>query len=160
MISAQTTNPAESSRGTDCAARLGSLLLCAMMSYFFFQTREDVHIFVHRSIDVLSNPQFLGTKGKRTIFAIKLTQRQGRDITKYSLVGSEAEVLLPPGCRFRVESVLPQGDLTIIQVEEFGRNVFYHMLVTKVMILITYHHPGRGAALDRVDHRSPPRRRC
>ena len=95
-----------------------------MMSYFFFQTREDVHIFVHRSIDVLSNPQFLGTKGKRTIFAIKLTQRQGRDITKYSLVGSEAEVLLPPGCRFSVESVLPQGDLTIIQVDEFGRNVF------------------------------------
>ena len=27
-------------------------------------------------------------------------------------------MLLPPGCRFRVVSVLPQGELTIIQVEE------------------------------------------
>ena len=27
-------------------------------------------------------------------------------------------MLLPPGCRFRVVSVLPQGELIIIQVEE------------------------------------------
>ena len=27
-------------------------------------------------------------------------------------------MLLPPGCRFKVESVLPQGDLTIIQLKE------------------------------------------
>ena len=43
---------------------------------------------------------------------------QARDITRYSLIGSEDEVLLPPGCRFRVESVLPQGDLTLIQLKE------------------------------------------
>ena len=27
-------------------------------------------------------------------------------------------MLIPPGCHFRVESVLPQGDLTIIQLLE------------------------------------------
>ena len=67
---------------------------------------------------MLSNPQFCGESGKRTIFAIKLTQGQAREITRYSLVASEDEVLLPPGCRFQVESVLPQGDLTLIQMRE------------------------------------------
>ena len=54
----------------------------------------------------------------RTFFIIKLTQNQAREITRYSLLPGEDEVLLPPGCQFRVTSVLPQGDLTIIQVEE------------------------------------------
>ena len=92
-----------------------------------------------KSMKVLSNPMFCGSEGKRTIFVITLTQsqvridfptlsplfpdvvlaRQARDITRYSLIASEDEVLLPPGCRFRVESVLPQGgDLTLIQLTE------------------------------------------
>ena len=71
-----------------------------------------------KSAEVLSNPLFLGETGKRTIFAIKLTQGQAREITRYSLVASEDEVLLPPGCRFEVESVLPQGDLTLVQMRE------------------------------------------
>ena len=72
-----------------------------------------------KSAAVLSNPQFCGDSGKRTIFTIKLTQGQARDITRYSLVAAEGEVLLPPGCRFQVESVLPQGDdLTLIQLRE------------------------------------------
>ena len=71
-----------------------------------------------KSMKVLSNPMFCGDSGKRTIFQIALTQGQARDITRYSLIASEDEVLLPPGCRFRVESVLPQGDLTIIQLLE------------------------------------------
>eukprot|EP01047_Picozoa_sp_COSAG01_P071427 COSAG01_NODE_11080_length_2011_cov_2.835774_1_plen_490_part_10 len=71
-----------------------------------------------KTIDVLSNPMFCGDTGTRTIFAIRLTQGQARDITRYSLMPAEAEVLLPPGCRFRVQSVLPQGELTIIQIEE------------------------------------------
>ena len=71
-----------------------------------------------KSAEVLSDPQFCGQSGKRTIFAIKLTQGQAREITRYSLVASEDEVLLPPGCRFEVESVLPQGDLTLIQMRE------------------------------------------
>ena len=71
-----------------------------------------------KSAEVLSREEFCGQSGKRTIFAIKLTQGQAREITRYSLVASEDEVLLPPGCRFEVESVLPQGDLTIIQMRE------------------------------------------
>jgi len=59
-----------------------------------------------------------GQTGVRTFFIIKLTQNQAREITRYSLLPGEDEVLLPPGCQFRVTSVLPQGDLTIIQVEE------------------------------------------
>jgi hypothetical protein len=72
-----------------------------------------------KSAEVLSNPMFCGQSGKRTIFAIKLTQGQAREITRYSLVASEDEVLLPPGCRFEVEGVLPLGDdLTMIQMRE------------------------------------------
>ena len=71
-----------------------------------------------KNMEVLSNKAFCGTGGKRTIFAIKLTQGQAREITRYSLVPSEDEVLLPPGCRFVVESVLPQGDLSLIQLRE------------------------------------------
>ena len=67
---------------------------------------------------MLSNPQFCGATGKRTIFAITLTQGQAREITRYSMIGAEDEVLLPPGCRFKVESVLEQEDLTIIQLTE------------------------------------------
>ena len=52
------------------------------------------------------------------IFQITLTQGQAREITRYSLIAAEDEVLLPPGCRFKVDSVLPQGDLTIIQMTE------------------------------------------
>jgi hypothetical protein len=69
-------------------------------------------------MQVLENPMFLGQTGERTVFVIELTQNQARDITQYSLVGSEDEVVLPPGCRFTVLGVLPQRDLTIIQLRE------------------------------------------
>eukprot|EP01043_Picozoa_sp_COSAG02_P043247 COSAG02_NODE_3752_length_6284_cov_8.897171_4_plen_1014_part_00 len=71
-----------------------------------------------KSMEVLSNPMFCGDAGKRTIFQIQLTQGQAREITRYSLVQAEDEVLLPPGCKFKVESTLPQGDLTLIQLKE------------------------------------------
>ena len=72
-----------------------------------------------KTIEVLSNPLFCGKTGPRTIFAIQLTQGQAREITRYSLVPSEGEVLLPPGCRFIVQSVFDAGNgLTIIQIEE------------------------------------------
>ena len=71
-----------------------------------------------KSMEVLSNPLFCGDIGKRTIFQIQLTQGQAREITRYSLVQAEDEVLLPPGCKFKVESTLPQGDLTLIQLRE------------------------------------------
>jgi hypothetical protein len=63
------------------------------------------------------NAMCCGQVGKRTIFTIFLTQGQARDITRYSLVSSEGEVLLPPGSRFRVISVMDAGHgLTLIQV--------------------------------------------
>ena len=36
----------------------------------------------------------------------------------HGLTSIRDEVLLPPGCRFQVAGVLPQGDLTIVQLEE------------------------------------------
>ena len=72
-----------------------------------------------KRISALGNPEFLGTCGPRTQFIIQLTQGQARDITRYSLIPTEEEVLLPPGCRFRVEDVLPLGaGLTQIQLVE------------------------------------------
>eukprot|EP01045_Picozoa_sp_COSAG04_P035054 COSAG04_NODE_7932_length_1045_cov_0.902748_1_plen_86_part_10 len=72
-----------------------------------------------KSIDVLNNSMFCGDSGKRTIFQIALTQGQARDITRYSLISAEDEVLLPPGCRFRVEGRLDAGSgVTISQLLE------------------------------------------
>ena len=50
-----------------------------------------------KTIGVLSEPLFCGESGTRTIFTIRLTQGQARDITRYSLIPGEGEVLLPPG---------------------------------------------------------------
>lgn len=61
-----------------------------------------------KSIGVLDNPMFLGSKGERTIFHIELRQKQARDISKFSPL-EEGEVLLPPGCRFQVKSSVSVG---------------------------------------------------
>jgi hypothetical protein len=79
--------------------------------YGFTSTTKDM--------ELLSKPTFCGQSGKRTFFIIKLTQGQARDITHYSLMPTESEVLLPPGCCFDVKSVAPQGpDLTVVSLEE------------------------------------------
>mmetsp|Transcript_115900 Transcript_115900/g.213015 ORF Transcript_115900/g.213015 Transcript_115900/m.213015 type:complete len:383 (-) Transcript_115900:148-1296(-) len=71
-----------------------------------------------KTIEVLNQPMFLGNTGKRIIFQIELTQGQARDISKYSPL-PEGEVLLPPGCKFKVVSALDQPTgLTIIQLRE------------------------------------------
>jgi len=70
-------------------------------------------------LDTLESPQFCGKTGDRTFFIITLTQRQGRDITQYSMVPAEAEVLLPPGTTVKVESKTDMGGgLTIINLTE------------------------------------------
>lgn len=72
-----------------------------------------------KSIRVLEQELFCGVVGKRTQFMIELTQGQARDISLYSLIGAEDEVLLPPGCRFKVISVMVHADgLTQIQLKE------------------------------------------
>ena len=55
------------------------------------------------SVDVLSNPLFLGESGPRTIFAITLApDSRARCISEFSAVRFEDEVLLPPHTRLKV----------------------------------------------------------
>lgn len=65
---------------------------------------------------VLSDPQFLGTSGKRTLFTIKVST--ARDIRAYSWKAKENELLILPGTPFKVGSVEITGDLTTIELEE------------------------------------------
>jgi hypothetical protein len=70
-------------------------------------------------LSVEQSEQFCGSKGVRTLFVIELTTGRARLISQYSLVPSEAEVLLPPNSRFKVQGVVHLGeDLTQIQLVE------------------------------------------
>ncbi len=70
-------------------------------------------------LSVEQSEQFCGTSGVRTLFTIELTTGRARLVTLYSLVPSEAEVLLPPNCRFKVKGMFNAGnDLIHIQLEE------------------------------------------
>jgi len=70
-------------------------------------------------IQVEQSEQFCGSQGTRTLFSIELTTGRARIITKFSLVPSEAEVLLPPNSRFKVVSQFDAGNgLVIIQLKE------------------------------------------
>lgn len=68
------------------------------------------------NIEVLSEPYFLGDTGERTIFTIET--KSARKIKNYSAIKKENELLLLPGTTFKVKSVLPQGELTMIHLEE------------------------------------------
>ena len=73
------------------------------------------------NLEVLENPDFLGTEGKRTMFAIKT--KQALDIQRYSAMGFEQERLLLPGTCLVVEGVLHAGGgLTIVQLAEDDDN--------------------------------------
>ena len=108
-----------------------------------------------KSLKVLENPMFCGVTGKRTIFTIALTQGQARDISRYSLVASEDEVLLPPGCRFIVESSLPQGDLTLVQLREIeSKEWIEDIRVTTASdeVIVTVHAGGGAPVADAHPH--------
>lgn len=68
------------------------------------------------NIEVLSEPEFLGETGERTIFTIEA--KSARKIQNYSAIKKENEVLLLPGTPFKVKSILQQGDLTMVHLEE------------------------------------------
>ncbi|CAF1016138.1 unnamed protein product [Adineta steineri] len=69
------------------------------------------------SVDVLSNEQFLGQSGKRTLFTIDCSS--AKTIKQYSLFSAEEEVLLPPARQFYVIDSLNSGNgLHIIQLKE------------------------------------------
>ena len=73
-----------------------------------------------KTVDVLTNPMFLGMTGARTIFNIELTSNRARDISAISMMSNEGEVLLPPNSKFTVMSVFgpsPDGLLTVQLLE-------------------------------------------
>jgi hypothetical protein len=55
-----------------------------------------------RNGDVLTNPQFLGPTGDRTIFCLET--KSGRDIRRYSAYAAEDEILLLPGVALEVRA--------------------------------------------------------
>jgi hypothetical protein len=69
------------------------------------------------SISVLQCEQFLGTKGSRTIFQLKV--RRAVKIQKYSAIKAEDETLILCGTPFVVKSKANVGnDLWMVQMEE------------------------------------------
>ncbi|CAF1279078.1 unnamed protein product [Adineta steineri] len=69
------------------------------------------------SIDVLSNKQYLGQSGTRTLFNIDCSS--AKSIKQYSLFPEDEEVLLPPARQFHVIDSLNAGNgLHIINLKE------------------------------------------
>jgi hypothetical protein len=64
----------------------------------------------------LDNPMFLGNTGKRTVFFIDC--KTGRNISAFSALKKEQEILLLPCTSFMVEHVVVNGDFTIVQLTE------------------------------------------
>ena len=70
-----------------------------------------------RSAEVLTNEEFLGLHGQRTLFHIN--GLHAYDISKYSAFPNEQELLLPAGSEFVVEGILPLADdLRMIQLRQ------------------------------------------
>ncbi|CAF4526793.1 unnamed protein product, partial [Rotaria sp. Silwood2] len=73
-------------------------------------------------LNVLSNDQFLGSTGVRTLFNIDC--KTGKDIQKHSAFPRESEILLPAARCFEVVACLRQGpDMNIVQLEEIDSPV-------------------------------------
>jgi hypothetical protein len=69
------------------------------------------------SVDVLSNEQYLGQTGTRTLFTIEC--HSAKSIKPFSFYPEEEEVLLPPARQFQVTGCLNSGnDLHIITLKE------------------------------------------
>ena len=69
------------------------------------------------SVDSLSSNQYFGHSGQRTLFSI--AAQHAIDISRYSSVPSESELILVPGTRLRVVACLP-AEFCIVQCEEIG----------------------------------------
>ena len=71
------------------------------------------------SIDSLSRDAHFANSSERTYFSI--AAQHAIDISRYSSVPSESELILVPGTRLRVVACLPSGPgLCIVQCEEIG----------------------------------------
>eukprot|EP00035_Acanthoeca_spectabilis_P005857 m.118219 g.118219 ORF g.118219 m.118219 type:complete len:406 (-) comp13224_c0_seq5:138-1355(-) len=69
-------------------------------------------------ISALCNPMFLGSNGDRTIFQIMTSGAV--DVSPFSAVQGEAELILPPGTALRITDILPKdaSGLTIVVCED------------------------------------------
>ncbi|CAF4004292.1 unnamed protein product, partial [Rotaria sp. Silwood1] len=73
-------------------------------------------------LSVLSNDQFLGSTGVRTLFNIDC--KTGKNIQKHSAFPQESEILLPAARCFEVVACLQQGpDMNIVQLKEIDSPV-------------------------------------
>jgi hypothetical protein len=114
-------------------------------------------------IQVEQSEQFCGSSGTRTLFSIELTTGRARVITKFSLVPSEAEVLLPPNSRFKVMGQLDAGNgLVIIQLKELpSRDPIIDFdaaaaAATAAPAIVSSSAPAAAAAARPLSHLSPP----
>ena len=70
-----------------------------------------------KKINVLENPEFLGTTGSRTM--LHITANTTYDISSYSSFENEQELILPPGSKLVVEGVFsPAEGLQIVQMTQ------------------------------------------
>lgn len=68
---------------------------------------------------VLERPEFCGQAGDRIVFVITLTQNAAREVTQFSMVASECEILLPFGSTFEVTGIGNMGSgLMMVQLLE------------------------------------------
>jgi len=67
--------------------------------------------------DSLAKDTFLGRTGTRSVLLLKVTG--GKDISAYSADAEEKEILIPAGCTFAVEEILPQDvDLKLFSMRQ------------------------------------------
>ena len=70
-----------------------------------------------KKINLLENPEFLGTTGSRTM--LHITATTAYDISKYSSFEDEKELILPPGSKLVVEGVFsPAEGLLMVQMRQ------------------------------------------
>jgi hypothetical protein len=75
--------------------------------------------FISCTCDMKVSEFFCGITGARSLFSIELTSGRARDISEFSMVPREREILLPPNSRFKVMSNVDAGNgLTIINLKE------------------------------------------
>ena len=89
----------------------------ANLAEFYPEGRDFVWWgFTSTSANIKHIQSFLGTTGKRALFAIAVNE--ALDIQRYSAIGAEEERLVLPGTCFEVKGVLEfeQGDMIMIQI--------------------------------------------
>ena len=89
----------------------------ANLAEFYPEDRDFVWWgFTSTSANIKHIQSFLGTTGKRALFAIAVNE--ALDIQRYSAIGAEEERLVLPGTCFEVKGVLEfeQGDMIMIQI--------------------------------------------